>query len=237
MSTAYPDLSFRQFMPYCYLGQMAEVVEDIDRITIHPNSQRPANSVDSWINYNDFCGRHVNYHYNYIEFYLEFYAHLAKRVGLESPIRCVADMFYDYPAILKPTSLSRPISVLVINSTPLSKQYEEYSPDHFVTLIQDLTAKGHLVAYTQTCPVKLEALDTSMARLTVTGIGNLSLDCDYIVAVGTGPMWPTINVWNQVRVKSRWHLSTYSSLRYGPTYHDVTTISHLRNDLTKAGVL
>jgi len=237
LCAAYPDLSFRQFMPDCYLWQMLEVVEDTDRITLHPNNQRPNDSVDSWINYNDFCGRHKNYHYQYVEFYLEFYEHLAGRVGLESPIKTVADMLYDYPAIRKSTPLSQPIGVLVINSAPLSEQFKDYNTGHFAALIQDLVAKGHKVAYTQKCPAPAEAICTTDAGLTVTGVGNLSLDCDYIISVGCGPMWPTINVWNQARVKSRWHLSTYSTLNYGPAYHDVMTISHLRSDLTKAGVL
>ena len=237
MCAAYPDLSFRQFMPDCYLWQMAEVVEDIDRITLHPNSQRPHDSVDSWINYNDFCGRHENYNNTYVDFYLEFYEHLAKRVGLESPVKTVADMLYDYPAILKPTTLSRMLNVLVINSAPLSDQYREYNPENFVTLIRNLVANGHRVAYTQKCQVTKAAVCTADAGLTVTGVGNLSLDCDYIVCVGTGPMWPTINVWNQSRVKGRFHLSTYSSLQYGPTYHDIMTFATLREKLKKAGVL
>jgi ADP-heptose:LPS heptosyltransferase len=239
LSVRYPDIVFQHYMPGDYISQMLEVIADMPNVRVYHIDHRPAGAINGWIGsgHDELRAKHPGGSNEYVAFYLDWYRILAARAGLESPMQCVTDMLYDYPTILKPTCLSQRINVLVLNSRPLSGQYRDYSADHYVGLIRRLCDKGYRVAYTENCPAPSEAVSTAGANLSVTGIGNLSLDCDYIMGVATGPMWPTINIWNQMRVKGRFHLSTDSTLAYGPAYHDFKTFDAMSQELRNLGIL
>jgi len=166
-------------------------------------------------------------------FHVDWFRHLAAKMGLESPIEKPADLLFDYPAIQEsvPVAEHWKCDVLVINSRPASGQLKAYkdqtglhgiytrlfqkghhfqntqSDDFLAPVIDRLCEAGHQVVTTQ--PYQTKRINqptppcTTEHGLTVTNIGNLSLRCKYIVMISTGPIFPTLNVWNVETVKLR----------------------------------
>lgn len=190
--------------------------------------------------------------FNWSRFHIDWLRHLAGQMGLESPIAKPEDLLFDYPAIRETVMPDWKCDVLVINARPGSGQLKAYGnarslkhrfrqrfgkggvevhqEDDFMSpAIEQLIAAGHNVVTTQ--PHRPKAGDnrpippcTADHGLTVTNIGNLSLRCKYIVMVATGPMWPTLNVWNVDTVKLRITLLDREQLNLPGNIVQVNTI-------------
>jgi hypothetical protein len=114
-------------------------------------------------------------------------------MGLSTPFKTTSDLLFDYPAIVKrqPTGS---YDVLLINSIPLSDQFKTYNENDFIDLAHTLRDKGLSVITSQ----KIIGFDCTLdTQCSVTDIASLSLRAKYFIAVCTGAMWPSINVFNQ----------------------------------------
>jgi hypothetical protein len=207
LAIAHPDRRFVHATRPALIPQLKEVVEDLPNVEIVNFADRSKDSINAWKNAGaltptgGFFDRSPLKH-EWAQFHLSLFSHIAGQMGLKSPFSKVEDLLFDYPALKKRNALSQPWSFLVINSCPGSGQFAAYDgPAYFDPLISALTAAGHSVCCT--LPSKTGAPCTADAGLTITGVGQLSLDATHIIMVSTGPSWPTFNVWNRQSVKLR----------------------------------
>lgn len=203
--------------------------------------------------------------FNWSRFHIDWLRHLAGQMGLESPIAKPEDLLFDYPAIREPVMPDWKCDVLVINARPGSGQLKAYQnasswkhrfwqrfgkggvevhpEDEFLTpVIARLIAAGHNVVTTQPYRPPAGASPTippctANHGLSVTGIGNLSLRCKYIVMVATGPMWPTLNVWNVDTVKLRAILLDVERLNLPGNMSYASTVADVNQMLQREGLV
>lgn len=236
-----PGERFVHAVNSAHFSQMEEVIEDIPQIQLIRCSERPARSLLIWKNWSGFWERHPLRN-DYAGFHLDWFRNLSARMGVECPFHSIEDLAFDYPALLKPTPLSAPFDILFINSAPCSGQFREYlsgpggcnNPDVFASLIERLSAKNKLIT---TAKCSQPATCTLDHGITCTGIGNLSLYCHTIIAVSTGPSWPTFNVWNWRTAKRRIIFLNEEHLNMAPNTVEVGTIAQAEQELRRANLL
>lgn len=198
LAKIYPEHRFIHAAGYGYLPQLIECVCDLPNISLVDLEHRPPDAINSWTNDE---GRFENDPdaFDIAGFLIRHFAHLAGKFGLDSPIRQPSDLRYDYPAILRYDT--PPFDVLVVNSPPLSGQFQSFRPEDFDMLIGLLLERGYSVISTARSAHKVPY--TQGLSLSVSAIGSLSRFCRYIIGIPNGPMWPTFNVWNAETVKLR----------------------------------
>lgn len=198
LALRYPDHRFTHQALPMHVWQLSEMIEDLDNIDLKPFERVEPFSIDAWKNARLFWKEHPQARH-FAEFYIDFFANLARRMGLQSPIETPEDLLFDYPALLKPTPLDAPFDVLVVNSLPASNQFtDQTSLDGMIAAL----AARHRVVVTR--PVDVPGVCcTQSERLSVTGIGRLSMLCKTIVMVSTGSSWGTFNVWNRDSIDYR----------------------------------
>lgn len=202
MALAHAGHSFVHFANECHLAQMNDVVCDIPTISLRSFRPPEPSGRNVWKNAGGFWEHH-RLRNDYANFYIAWFQHLAAEMGLESPIKQPSDLLFDYPKLLEPAWPGEEFDYLVINSRPCSGQFMAYDRvDYFDPLIEKLCASGKSVVCTQDsvsaavsgAKVTCRQFNT-VPPLTITQIGNLSLRCKNIIAVATGPLWPTLSVW------------------------------------------
>jgi len=237
----YPERKFYHGVNPAHFPQMQEVIEDLPQIQLIDCAQRPYNSLLIWKNWNGFWQHHPLRN-DYAGFHLEWFKSLSSRMGVENPFRSKEDFAFDYPALLKPTPLSAPFDVLFINSPPCSGQFREFlsgpggsnNPELFADLINRLSSRNKVITTARCSASRLCTLDH---EITCTGIGNLSLYCPTIVAVSTGPSWPTFNVWNWRTAKNRIIFLNEEHLNMAPNTTEVGSIAQAESELKAIGLL
>lgn len=192
LAEKYPELEFQHALNPAYMGQCAEVVQDMPRITLVPLSGDMPEGRDGWKGADGFFFSHPK-KFQFAELYLDLFGKLSREMGLSTPFQASKDLLFDYPAILtKQTAGS--YDVLLVNSMPLSQQFKSYNENDFITLAGLLRDRGLAVITTQ----KIDGLPcTQDTQCSVTDIANISLRAKYFIAVCTGAMWPSMNVYNQ----------------------------------------
>ena len=193
LSEKYPEIKFQHALNPQYIGQCAEVIEDNPRISLTSlvRDKNPE-GLNGWKGANDFIFSHQNKD-QFGALYLDLFAKLSKEMGLSTPFKNTSDLLFDYPAILKKQTRGN-YDVLLINSEPLSDQFKTYNENDFIELVHALKNKGLSVISSK----KIEGIDCTLdTQCSVTDIANLSLRAKYFIAVCTGAMWPSMNVFNQ----------------------------------------
>jgi len=189
LARLYPTHEFIHRAHTGYLPQLIEVVCDLPNIQLLamlPGSS--ALSHDAWKNADDAWENHPRRN-DYAAFMIEHFERLAGAMDLVSPIKEPRDLLFDYPALFD--YRCEPIDFLIVNSAPLSNQWPGYDAAALDALAAHLSTDGRKVVTTR--PVA--GLPCTMPH-TVTGIGGISVHAKHIIAVSTGPSWPTFNVWN-----------------------------------------
>jgi hypothetical protein len=243
----YPDHRFVHFAHPSHLGQLEEMVWDQPRISLLPFFKthdpnwliaRPPwefKSVNAWKNASDFWLTHPA-KLDYAAFMILWYRHLARLMGLESPIENVDDLLFDYPALrLDAENYRGRFDFLIVNSPGLSGQATNYNLDEMDALILELAAKYNVTTTHKRPAIQVRC--TADEGLTITGIGRLSQLCRFIVMVSTGPSWTTFNVWNKVSVESRIIIIDREVLNLAPNTIHTPTIAGVRNALSTKGLL
>lgn len=260
MALAYPEHQFIHAAQECHLPQLREVVEDMATIKLIRIEDRSALAVNVWKNAGagtprgGFWENHPQRRH-YGNFHVLWFDHLAVKMGLESPIGKPEDLLFDYPRLKEPLGLGcdpfdteytwREIDFLIVNSRPCSGQLRAFDRiEYFNALIEELS-RGHRVVCTDTNP-ELDAQEmrsrktlrcTRDYNLTLTSIGELSNRCKVIIGVSTGPMWPTMNVFNRESVKMRVLLLDHEIVDYAPNTVQVNDIEACRRVLLEKGIL
>lgn len=193
LSEKYPELVFTHALNPAYIEQCNEVIQDIPQIQLTPlHPGQTPEGLDAWKGAGGFFFGHEKKH-QFGALYLDLFKKLSKDLGLSSPFRNTNDLLFDYPAILSKKT-SGNYDVVLINSVPLSDQFKTYNEADFIDLAYLLREKGLSVITSK----KIDSFDCTLdTQCSVTDIANISLRAKYFVAVCTGAMWPSINVFNQ----------------------------------------
>lgn len=191
LAAAHPEDHFIHAAQEGHLWQLCDLVADVPNLSLIAMKDAAPGCINAWRGGGGWFYRHPARN-DFVRVHLDWFALLAKRMGYESPIKCAADMLFDYPA-LKVTWDAPQDCVLVVNSRPLSGQWTGFSSDLFDQIVSQLRSAGHHVITTNPAP----------DGRSVTNIGQISQHCRAIVGVATGPIWPTFNAWNRTSVQLR----------------------------------
>lgn len=246
LAEKYVDHRFVHFAHPQYLGQLEEIIWDQPRISLLPlfRSHDPNwliaqppwefRSINAWKNAGGYWACHPD-RLEYVTFMVLWFRYLAERMELESPIKCAADLLFDYPALRSTTQSGKEdFDFLIVNSPALSGQAMNYDLEEMDDLILELAAKYTVITtHKRAIPVRC----TADEGLTVTGIGRLAQNCRFIVMVSTGPSWMTFNIWNSNTVKSRIVIIDNEVLNLAPNTIHASSISAVRETLMKQGLL
>jgi hypothetical protein len=270
LALSYPGHTFIHAVKEACLGQLGECIEDMKNVLLFPLAEMERHLDRGWINAwknagcemgpdapfaPGFWDTHPRRN-DFSCFYLELFGILSRQMGLESPFRQPADLWFDYPKIregrnsakiLGDVSANRPgppaFDFLVVNSVPLSNQLRALrDPDHLTPLIEEL-ARAYRVIVTNPLNRPPSASPgppiwcTQDYGLSLTDIGTLSLHCPYLLMVSTGPSWPTFNVWNRDTVKLRIILLDAEQLNLGGNTVQAGTREAARAILVEHGLL
>lgn len=240
LAQAYPSERFVHAVHQCHFDNLFEVVgfeqSNVELVTLEEAKNDLGANV--WKNAGGYWESHPLKD-QYGPFYLDWFRECARRMGLESPFHEVRDLLFDYPALLRrPNAMPpQPVEVLFVNSRPCSGQLMSY--DHVDCLdevIAGLVRAGRRVVVTQ--PTKVTGVWCTMDHLlTITEIGHLSLNAEHLVMVSTGPSWPTFNVWNVERVKTRVLLLERETVELAPRTVHVRRVGDLGMRLRELGLL
>lgn len=244
LAKAYPTIHFQHAAIREYLPQMIEVVADLPNLSLRDiMSCKKEAGINAWKNAGGFWEKH-ELKAQYADFMLEWFKVLAERMGLRSPFAKPEDLLFDYPALQR-NELAGKVSLhprhvkfvefdfLVVNSIPMSSQWRGMDVVQFNTLIQTL-AQRYDVVTTRETGLNVLATET-IPGFTVTDIGALSLYAKRIIAVSTGPSWPTLNVWN--KEKEFYALMDTERLGIHGGIVQCRTIDECKSALKEKGVL
>ena len=247
MAHKYPQHHFTHYAHRAYLPQLIEVIADLRNIQLadldeaaKPNANyweaEPADvlSVNVWKNADGQWERAENRN-DYVGYYLDFFSGLALGWGLESPMRDARDFLFDYPALAPSVSNSR-FDFMVINSPPKSGQAQGMNIGELNRLAELLHENGHRVLTVE--PTGAAAIpSTRPLGLTVSQIGALSNSVDNLIAVSTGPSWPTFNVWNSDTINFRALIIERERVDILPDTLHCKTVADVRAALIEKGFI
>ena len=210
LSERYPHLKFVHALQPAHMAQCQEMLTDRPQIKLVPLLPGTDQGLDAWKGAEGFFFQHPN-RFQFGALYIDLFKCLAQRMGLESPLQKTDDLLFDYPAICRDKGLGT-YDVLLVNSQPLSEQFKSYRESDFVDLAGFCRARGLSVITTR----KIDGYPCTLDKhLSVTDIANLSLRARYFIAVCTGAMWPSMNVFNQSIHQFRVILNDHETIDFG----------------------
>jgi len=183
------------YCPMSHHWQLQPLVEDTD-IQLLDIGAKPIDAVNCWIGKSgEFQARPPTL--TWTQWYDYWFFKLSNELEVDNPLQTPDDYLLDYPGLKRDYPQH---DYLIINSPPASGQLPSYNPQWFVDQVKQLHENGHSVVTTH--PTKL-CVCTQDYNMTVCDIGALSSKVKHIIAVDTGPLWPTYNVRNKDLVLSR----------------------------------
>lgn len=235
LAEKYPDIRFTHCPKPELLGQLGEVTADLPNIELRSVVDRLPGSIDAWIGAESYIWSQPGANTEHIPFMMGWFQHLSKKIGLESPITEPVHLLLNYPALLRRTGLSKRYDFLIINAAPTSGQFRDYSEAKMTAFVDKLHQR-HKVIATGKCDVP-GLLTAQDHNLSLTDIGSISLLCDRIVGVATGPIWPTFNIWNHHRCPNRIMMLDREYLRHDEHCQHARSIGEAEDMLKEANLL
>lgn len=219
LAAAYPDVSFIHGAPDEHLGQLYPVWVDMENLTVKSIAEIGQGAINAWRGAGGHWYAHPQRN-DFVAYHLDWFAHLARLMGLTSPFTCARDLLFDYPALRAPNSEDPGVSewpdALIINSPPQSGQWGGFHPAGFDALVAFLRYDLDYNVIT-TAPCGFRTIPCTRDQgMDITAIGRLSQRVKLIIGCVTGPMWPTLNVWNADTVALRVHLLDQERVDYVP---------------------
>lgn len=203
------------FLLYCgYHDQIIESVEHLPNVKLLPLAEKTPQAINSWIGAGEYWHRHP-YRNDMLYFYTDWFSRMVAGTDLPNPFKYRTDLWFDYPALAKPTPLTKHYDFLVVNAEPKSGQVH-FDASAMNIGINALLNRGYSVIVTNPCGIPGVPC-TLDHGITITGIGNISNQCDYHLMVSTGPSWGTFNALNRGKVKLRMILLNNIILQYDET--------------------
>lgn len=237
-----PDDSFVLYCKTEHLGQLRDVICDLPNVLLKawiPGTPCPEGARPAWIGH--YQRQHPLWK-DVIAFLIEWFQHLAACDGLDSPIVHRRDLLADYPALHESGYDCVESDWLVINSQPMSGQFA-FDHNDLNVVVGDLLAAGHSVVTTVDTG-HIDARTTAHwwdrmnpRQLTITEIGALSCGTGNVLAVATGPIWPTFNIWNQRQHKHRIVLLNDVTINYGDPMEHFGSVGAAHQYLREQGVI
>lgn len=237
-----PDDTFVLFCKSHYVQELTDVVRDVGNVLITQLDSPPNGSIPCWIGpfHRDHQLRN-----DIVGFLIKWFDHLALLSGVTNPIRSRRDLICDYPRIFEARRYvleyrPRLYDWMVINSQPMSGQFAH---DHgsMVELVASMLKRNPMLRVVTTVPTGISGVDCTQSsfpiKLTVTEIGALSTRCENLIAVATGPIWPTFNIWNQRRFKHRLILLNEITINYGDDLPHFGSVAAASQYLQGQGVI
>lgn len=192
LANAYPSIHFVHGARREYLPQLVDVVCDLPNLQLMESAHVPAGAINAWKNDCGYWERNPLRN-SYAPFMLEWFGVLAARMGLDCPLTKPSDLLFDYPALSNEHIAAKQFDVLLVNSRALSGQFRGYDEPKFATICDEVLHAGKTVW----CTERIKGVNcTKDFGLKVTEIGQISQFARCIIAVSTGPSWPTFNIWN-----------------------------------------
>lgn len=210
LAQAYPEIHFIHGAPDQYLAQLYPVWQDLENLTVKSIAEVGQGAINAWRGAGGHWYAHPQRN-DFVAYHLDWFRHLARAMGIESPVHCARDLLFDYPA-LKALRATEPLDFLIVNSPPASGQWHGFDGTAFARLAQRL-AQDHGVI--TTAPVENVPCTQDVA-FDVTHIGMIAQRARVIIGCVTGPMWPCLNVWNADTVALRVHLLDQERVDYIP---------------------
>lgn len=207
------SLTFDYFCKSEYHTALSDFINN--QILLLPLEVAPPDTLDTWIAapcHGGFYHRHPLQR-EYPQFYLAFFTMLARRLGIDNPIRTVGDVMLQASCFESWPDRSF-VDVLVIDCPAKSGQFN-FVPEQWSDAVARLRAKGLLVATVN-----------GMGR-TLKEIGQLAVNAKHVWAVGTGPLHAAFNTVAAQRVES-WHIFDHC---HDYCYNDRVVMHHSGLDL------
>ena len=223
---ANPDDEFEFYCLDAHHWQLAPVLEGV-KVRLRPLSNYYGGGVNLWINAD---GYYPPKDRDLVAFLCGMFALVAAKAGIRPVLTERAQWLFDYPALISstiPINDSPIQKILLVDSPPQSGQFA-FDGSAFARLTAKLSAQGHAVFCT----------NESKPFRSVTEWGALSMICDYIIMVSTGPSWATFNALTEATVKERFILlHDKEFINYGREYPHFSNLPALENRLTAMGLL
>lgn len=193
-----PDINYVHAVHPQYVNELKTIVQDLSNISIitlqDGASKKDIKWFNSWRNTNNFFFNHPRMH-DIANFHLDWFQIFSNSIGISNPIHTVDDLWIDYPGLLHSTPLDDDYDYMVINCQPMSCQWKHWQQGCFDPLFQKLKDTGKKV-------ISLESngFDYPFTRskgLSLTSVGHISIRCNKIIGVSTGPIWTILNSHNK----------------------------------------
>lgn len=221
LAQKYPDENFDHYVSAQHIPQLAPLVADLPNLSVNQFTEPATGAINAWRGSEGFWHNHEKRE-DFVLFHFDWFEHLAKKMGLVSPILTQSDLLFDYPALKQEAGRKAEYyDYLVINSIPHSGQLGGFNQHEYTELVQLLLARGMNVITTAPTGTGARSTHDGTNGLSVTGIGQISQRVGCIVGVATGPIWTTFNIWN--REVKRIIMLDYERL------HLVPNVEHVRN--------
>lgn len=193
----HPEITVSLYCNQDYHYQLNEFILFKENVKLFNLNNIPNDSVDTWIT-REVPGKRqmlekLNNNGLYDVFYVSFFQGLSEVLGLSSPINNPVDMLIHNQDLLIDNELSGELDYLFINSVPMSGQFRDYDNGRLNVVISELKNIGKIVT---TAPNSCGAPCTLDYKLTLMGIGNISLKAKNIIAINTSPTIACFNVFN-----------------------------------------
>lgn len=194
-----PHANIKHYSPVSYIEQLLPLLSGVPNLSLFDIESTPQDSINLWI------GRD-NYYFNsplkenWVDFFLDFSKYISEILNVNNPIINRDDLLFDYPDLNPKNKNINNFDFLIINSTPLSYQIQDFSERYLIDLTAQLINLGYSVITTHPTGFTKSTLEMG---LNITEIGLLSSFATCILGVPNGPMWPTFNVFNKDLVKRR----------------------------------
>ena len=184
-----------------------------DRIVFREIEEKPTDSISTWINADpDFFRNHylqANIPLKYEDFYLKWFERLSQRLGVPCPVADKAEMVFDNPILGSKNRLSDRYDFLVLNSFPMSGQYD-YRKRRWDSFVRRLSRK-YKVVVSETVNARLGfgnsgILSTRDYNLSLADIASLAVDSSRVIAVHSAPLIMTFNRFALADKDKEWYI-------------------------------
>jgi len=193
---------FVHFCNGCDFPQLREVVVDLSNIHLTDFEsplwqERQHEALDTWKNHDHFW-ENSRFRWDWSQFMLSHHGWTAARMGFISPFKVREHLLFDYPA-LEFSPYRQKYDFLVVNCEPNSGQFKpmaQHGSGYLDGLVNQLCKKGSVLVVGKGDYLRHINIHQVSPEDSISKIGAGSVQCEHIIGVATGPLWPCINVHN-----------------------------------------